>query len=98
MKETHICELFNRDVSIITKHHLIPKQKGGKDYKTIHLCTTCHKQIHALFTNTELATLYNSIDALKNNARIIKFLNFVEKIPGDYNVNIKKSRRIRKSS
>ena len=43
-------------------------------------------------------TLYNSIDALKNNARIIKFLNFVEKIPGDYNVNIKKSRRIRKSS
>ncbi|MBE6071436.1 MAG: HNH endonuclease [Clostridium butyricum] len=97
MKENYVCELCNRNVSIITKHHLIPKQKGGKNYKTIHLCTTCHKQIHALFTNRELATLYNSIDSLKNNDKIIKFLNFIKKFPNDYHINIKKSRHVRKS-
>lgn len=97
MKENYVCELCNRNVSIITKHHLIPKQNGGKNYKTIHLCTTCHKQIHALFTNRELATLYNSIDSLKNNDKIIKFLNFIKKFPNDYHINIKKSRHVRKS-
>ncbi len=97
MTENHVCELCSRTVSIITKHHLIPKEKGGNKYKTICLCITCHKQIHALFTNTELATLYNSIETLKNNERIIKFLNFVQKLPGDNYVNIKKSRHARKS-
>lgn len=98
MSEKNCCELCNRNVSFITNHHLIPKQKGGKDYKTIKLCTTCHKQIHALFSNAELATLYNSIDALKRNDRIIKFLKFVQKLPEDNHVNIKKSRHARKSS
>lgn len=98
MTENHLCELCNRNVSIITRHHLIPKQKGGSNYKTICLCITCHKQIHALFTNTELATLYNSMESLKSNERIVKFLKFVEKLPGDYHVNIKKSRHARKSS
>lgn len=98
MIEKNCCELCNRNVSIITKHHLIPKQKGGRDYKTIKLCTACHKQIHALFTNAELATLYNSIDSLKKNDRIIKFLKFVQKMPGDNHVDIKKSRHARKNS
>lgn len=98
MTENYICELCNRNVSIITNHHLIPKQKGGKNYKTIHLCTTCHKQIHALFTNRELATLYNSVDSLKNSEKIIKFLNFIKKFPNDYPIDIKTSRHVRKSS
>ncbi len=98
MAENHICELCNRKVSIITKHHLIPLEKGGKKFEVIFLCKTCHTQIHALFTNKELATHYNSLDLLKNNYKILKFLKFVKNIPGDSYVEIKKSRHVRKSS
>lgn len=98
MAQNHICELCNRNVSVITKHHLIPLAKGGKKFNTIHLCTACHTQIHALFTNRELASRYNSLQSLKNDIRIIKFLRFIKDIPGDSYVYIKKSRHVRKSS
>lgn len=98
MTEIHVCELCNRSVSIITKHHLIPLEKGEKKFQTLSLCTTCHKQIHALFTNRELATHYYSLEALKRDNKIIKFLRFIENIPGDSHIEIKTSRHVRISS
>lgn len=98
MAKNHICELCNRNVSTITEHHLIPLEKGGKKFETIYLCPTCHAQIHALFTNRELAGQFNTLEALKKDMRIIKFLRFIKNIPGDAYVEIKKSRHVRKSS
>ena len=97
MASNHICELCNRNVSNITKHHLIPLQKGGEKFETLSLCSTCHRQIHALFTNRELLTHYHSLESLKRDKKIIKFLNFIKNIPGDYYLEIKKSRHVRKS-
>ena len=98
MTQSHICELCNRSVSTITKHHLIPLEKGGKKLDTIHLCPTCHTAIHALFTNRELASRFNSLERIKNDYKIVKYLKFIENVPGDSYVPIKKSRRVRKSS
>ena len=98
MAQNHICELCNRSVSTITKHHLIPLEKGGKKFETLSLCPTCHKQIHALFTNRELATHFHTLESLKRDQKIIKYLKFIENIPADSHVNIKKSRHVRKSS
>lgn len=98
MAQNHICELCNRSVSIITKHHLIPLQKGGKKFETLSLCPTCHTQIHALFTNRELATHYHTLESLKGDTKIIKFLRFLENVPATSHVEIKKSRHVRKSS
>lgn len=98
MAENHICELCNRTVSSITKHHLIPLEKGGKKFETLSLCRTCHNQIHALFTNRELAVYYHTLESLKRDQKIIKFLRFIENIPGDSHLVIKKSRHVRKSS
>ena len=97
MAQNHICELCNRNVSIITKHHLIPLQKGGKKFETLSLCKTCHTQIHALFTNRELATHYHTLESLKRDRKIIKYLIFLENIPGDCHIQIKKSKHVRKS-
>lgn len=97
MTYNHICELCNRSVSSITKHHLIPLEKGGKKFETLSLCTTCHNQIHALFTNRELATHYHTLESLKRDKKIIKYLNFLKNIPSDFHVEIKKSRHVRKS-
>lgn len=98
MELNHICELCNRNVSIITKHHLIPLQKGGRKFETLSLCPTCHQQIHALFTNRELAAYYYTLESLKRNSRIIKYLGFIENFPGDLHFTVKKSRHVRKSS
>ncbi|MHC2209669.1 hypothetical protein ACVLD2_003911 [Paenibacillus sp. PvR052] len=34
----------------------------------------CHKQIHALFTNTDLKTGLNTFEALRENEEMVKFL------------------------
>lgn len=90
---TYRCELCEREVTKITKHHLIPKEKGGKNLKTSNLCETCHKQIHALFTNRELSARLFTIKRLKSNELIKKYLNFIYNIPSGTEVSIKKRKR-----
>ena len=43
-------------------HHLIPKSKGGKS--VVYLHRMCHRQIHALLTESELATHFQTVEAL----------------------------------
>ena len=96
MNKKYICELCKREVSELTEHHLLPKQRGGKCFNTTLLCKTCHKQIHALYTNRELGARLFSIDRLNNDSKIKKYLNFIKKYPGDTEINIKKSKAVRK--
>lgn len=43
----------------ITKHHLIPKPfRNGETVPKIPLCEPCHKRVHKLATNQELAEQY----------------------------------------
>ncbi len=90
------CELCDRIVPELTEHHLIPKEKGGKHLDTAMLCTMCHKQIHALYTNRELAARLFSITRLRDDENIKKYLNFIVKIPGDTVIPIKKCKNKRK--
>lgn len=50
-----ICPICSRSIPESQKdaHHLIPKSKGGKSAEYLH--RICHKQIHALFSESELA-------------------------------------------
>ena len=75
------CELCHRDVPIrlITLHHLKPKQKGGKAEHRTPLCKPCHKQIHATFGNTDLARVYDSLDALRAAPLLQSFLTWIRK-------------------
>lgn len=90
------CELCNRDVPKITKHHLIPREHGGKDLPTADLCPNCHKQIHALYDNKYLSTKLYTIDLLKDDPAIKKYLNFISKHSGDTIISIKKSKKRRR--
>lgn len=94
----YTCELCKRvGVPKVTEHHLIPREEGGKDMPTVWLCESCHKQIHALYTNKELAIRLNTIEELENDEKIYKYLKYVRKQPPSKNVPIKKSRERRKS-
>ena len=96
MKE-YICELCKREGIIkITEHHLVPREVGGRKLPVALLCQDCHKQIHALYTNKELAMRLNTIEALEKDERVARYLRYIKNQPPTKNITIKKSRAVRK--
>ncbi len=81
------CELCQRDVPrrLITLHHLLPKQKGGKADHRTPLCRPCHKQIHATFSNTELAQRYTTLEAIRTDPLMGPFLKWISRQSPDRN-------------
>ncbi|KYG31124.1 HNH endonuclease [Priestia endophytica] len=75
------CELCGRDDVYTTVHHLTPKEMGGTFEPTANLCIPCHKQIHALYTNDELAVRLNTIPNLQQDEKISKFIKWIRKQP-----------------
>lgn len=90
MISTHadgFCELCERTVPsrLLTLHHLIPKQKGGKAEHRSPLCRPCHKQVHATFSNTELVQKFSDIPSLRSAPQLQPFLNWIRKQKPDRN-------------
>lgn len=82
--ETPICPLCGRPIPPEAKqsrHHLVPKLKGGKGGATVLLHQICHNEIHATLSEAELARVYNSVDALRAHPRLAKFFAWVGKRP-----------------
>ena len=96
MIKKYKCQLCGRETTEITKHHLVPKEKGGKNYTTADLCRTCHAQIHALFTNIELSSRLYTIERLKKYEKVHRYLKFIVNHPGDAYIPIKKSKSARR--
>jgi hypothetical protein len=69
-----ICPICDRAIPSSQKdaHHLVPKSKGGKATEYLH--RICHKQIHALFTETELANQFNHAAILREHPDMQKFI------------------------
>ena len=88
-----VCPLCGREIppSQIDAHHLVPKLKGGKE--TCNLHRICHRQIHALFTETELAQKYNHIEALLSFSEVQKFVQWVKTKPNEFSDSVKMSKR-----
>jgi hypothetical protein len=90
--EEIICELCMRPIpkSQRDKHHLIPKSRGGVE--TVILHRTCHRQIHAILTESQLAQNYSTIDALRTHPEIAKFIEWVSNKPNHIQAAIRRSR------
>ena len=85
--DTAVCELCRRHVPrrLITQHHVKPKSEGGKHSHKTPLCKPCHKQVHATFSNKELAKLYDDMEALRNAESLQTFLKWIAKQKPDRN-------------
>ena len=70
---------------MITLHHLTPKQKGGKAEHRTPVCRPCHKQVHAVFGNNDLAKSYADIAALRQAPLLQPFLMWIRKQKPDRN-------------
>jgi hypothetical protein len=93
--EEVICPLCDRAIPKPQRdeHHLIPKSHGGRHTAVLH--RICHRQIHAVFTETELARQYNSIDLLKQQEEMAGFIAWVRLKPDDFFERTRKSRRLK---
>ncbi|MCD8501312.1 MAG: HNH endonuclease [Bacillaceae bacterium] len=85
------CELCDRSDVETTIHHLIPKEMGGTFEATANLCIPCHKQIHALYTNDELAARLSTLQDLRKDPQLAKFIKWIQKQPSTKLMKIKKS-------
>ena len=77
--EVTMCELCQREVDRFTVHHLVPRAKGGRFGPTARLCPTCHRQVHAMFSEATLAEELNSIALLQANPQVNSYLKWVRK-------------------
>jgi len=90
------CELCERAVPRLTKHHLFPKSVGRRkgrpvdELPTAELCGACHRQVHALFENRELAKRLDSLEALRAEPRMQSFLTWVKKQPAERAIRVRR--------
>lgn len=93
--EDVICPLCERRIpkSQRDEHHVIPKSHGGRHTAVLH--RICHRQIHAIFTETELARQYSTVEELKVQAEMVSFLVWVRLKPDDFFERTRKSRRLK---
>ena len=91
-----ICPLCDRVIPPAQRdaHHLVPKSKGGRQTKFLH--RVCHRQVHALLTETELAREYATVEALLAHRELQTFVARVKTKPADFFVSTRKSTRVRK--
>lgn len=90
-----VCPLCGRAVPPAQQdaHHLVPRSEGGRE--TVILHRICHRQVHALFGETELARHYNTADALLAHPRMQAFVQWVRRKPDDFYERTRKSRERR---
>ena len=91
-----VCPICDRPIPSSQKdaHHFVPKSKGGKATEYLH--RICHRQIHALFTETQLARELNTAEAIKEKAEMQKFIAWVQSKPNQFYQRTSKSHQIKK--
>lgn len=93
------CPLCRRPIPADARqslHHLIPKLRGGKGGPTVLLHQICHNEIHATFSETELARDFSTIEALREHPRIAGFIRWVARRPPGFHSKTPGRRRARR--
>jgi len=87
------CELCQRPVAKLTRHHLIPKHLHRKKRfqklfskedlitRTLWVCRPCHSAIHRVASEQELGLHYNSRDILLELEELRRFVQWLRDKP-----------------
>ena len=66
----------------IQQHHTVPKSRKGRETVPVH--PICHRTIHKVFSNAELARIGDNVDALRETPVIANFLHWIASKPPDF--------------
>lgn len=90
------CALCGRVVPLLSRHHLVPRsyhhnRRIRRQYDlsslqagVVLLCPACHKQLHALLNEKQLAFEYNNLQALREYKPMQDFLHWIASKPADF--------------
>lgn len=99
------CELCRRDEMELTRHHLVPRMVdrqprvqrrfAGTDLRThlALLCRPCHKFLHAMLTEKQLAEGFSTLEQLRQHPEVRRFVHWLETKPPGLRVRTRKPRR-----
>lgn len=73
------CSLCEREVQHTSRHHLVPREEGGRYGDTVDLCQPCHSSVHRFLTNKELARNYQTLEALRTAEELQDYLRWIRK-------------------
>ena len=73
------CGLCEREVQQTSRHHLVPREEGGRYGDTVDLCQPCHSSVHRFLTNRELARHYPTVEALRSAEELQGYLGWIKK-------------------
>ncbi len=91
-----VCPLCDRPIppeARSSRHHLVPRLKGGTHKGTVRLHQICHNAIHARFSEAELADRLADIDSLKADPEIVEFVAWVRTKPPTFHAPTRKTRK-----
>lgn len=91
-----VCPLCDRPVppSERDAHHWVPRSRGGRETGILH--RICHRQVHALLAEDELARQYSSPQALLGHPDVAAFARWVRSKPPEFRERTRKSQRLRR--
>ncbi len=77
------CGLCGRGIAHpeLSRHHCLPRSKGGTNDDIELICKQCHGMVHATFTNETLAAFYPTIEQLRKAPELAPYIRWVRKQP-----------------
>ena len=78
-----------------TEHHLVPRSRGGKYGPKARLCPTCHRQLHAMFSEKTLAAELNSVERLRADPDFAGYLKWAIKQKGAASFRVRRANQKR---
>lgn len=87
------CELCQRDGVVLTRHHLIPRMQHRRRAtqrhfdrqemreRLLYVCRPCHNHIHTLFSEKQLASEFNTLEALLLVPALREFVDWIGRKP-----------------
>ena len=73
------CGLCERAVQHTSRHHLVPREEGGRYGDTVDLCQPCHSSVHRFLSNRALARHYHTVEALRAAGELQGYLSWIRK-------------------
>ena len=86
------CELCRRESASYSRHHLVPRAQGGRNGPTAKLCSTCHRQLHALFSEATLARELGTIEQVLANPQFARYLKWARRQRGLTNFRVRRAK------
>ncbi|MBB5220597.1 hypothetical protein HNP73_000518 [Amaricoccus macauensis] len=96
MTDPPLCPLCGRPIppgAPQSRHHLVPRLKGGARGETVLLHQICHNAIHAALSEAELARAWTDVAALRAHPRLARFIEWVATRPPDFHAPTAGGRR-----